>query len=59
MRVNDLRPERINSAKTNVRADPRQRREPLRVIGPVKAVGRQVRIAGPVEEMGRIDREQV
>ena len=59
MRLNDLGPERVDRAKTDVRADPRERREPLRIIGPVKPVGPEVRIAGPVVEMGRVDREQV
>ena len=59
MRVNDLRSERVDRAKPDVRADPRQRREPLCIVGPIKPVGPQIRIAGPVVEMGRIDREQV
>ena len=52
MRVNDLRPERVDRPKADVRADARERREPLRVIGPVNPVGAKVRIAGPVVEMG-------
>ena len=59
MRVNDLRPERVDRPKADVRADARERREPLRIIGPVKPVGSQVRIARPVVEMRRVDRKQV
>ena len=59
MRVNDLGPERIDRSEPDVRADPRKRREPLRIVGPVKPVGPKIRIAGPVVEMGRVDREQV
>jgi hypothetical protein len=59
MRMNDLRPERINRAKTDVRGGARKRCKPLRIIGPVKPVGAQVRIAGSVVEMRRVDRKQV
>src|ERR1700722_1357065 len=59
MRMNDLRPERINRAEANVRADPRERRKPLRVIGPVEPIWPQIRIARPVVEMGCVDREHV
>ena len=59
MRVNDLRSERVDHAEADVRADARERREPLRIIGPVKPIGAEVRIAGPVVEMRRIDCEQV
>ena len=57
MRVDDLRPERVNRAKADVGGDPRKRRKPARIIGPVKPVGPEVRIAGPVVEMRRVDRE--
>ena len=59
MRVNDLGPERIDRSEPDVRANPRKRREPLRIVGPVKPVGPEIRIAGPVVEMRRVDREQV
>ncbi len=59
MRVNDLGPERVDRAEADVRADPRKRREPLRIVGPVESVRPEIRIAGPVVEMRRVDREQV
>jgi hypothetical protein len=59
VRVNDLRPERVDRPKADVRADAPERREPLRIIGPVNPVGPKVRIARPVIEMGRVDREKV
>ena len=59
MRVNDLRPERVDHPKADVRADTRERRKPLRIVGPVEPIGPKVWVARPVVEMGRIDREQV
>jgi hypothetical protein len=58
MGVNDLRPEGVDRAEPDVGADASQRREPARIVGPVEPVRAEVGIAGPVEEMGGVDREQ-
>ena len=59
VRVNDLRPVVVDRAEADVRADPRKRREPAGVVGPVQSVGTKVGIARPVVEMRRVDGEQV
>src|ERR1700722_13902810 len=59
MQVNDLGSEGVDYAKANVRGDAGKRRETARIIRPIKPVGAEVGIAGPLVEMRRIDREQV
>ena len=59
MGVNDLRPEGVDGAEPDIGADPSERREPARIIGPVEPVRAEVGIARPVEEMGGVDREQI
>ena len=59
MSMNDFRPECVDRAKPDVRANPSQRREPARIVGPVEPVGAEIRVARPVEEMRGVDREQV
>ena len=57
--VNDLRPEGVDRAEPDVGADPSERREPARIVGPVEPVRAEIGVARPVEEMRRVDREQV
>ena len=46
-------------AEPDARGDPRQRAEAKRIVRPVAAVGRRVGIARPVEQMRRVEHEQI
>src|ERR1700751_2526359 len=59
MRVDHLRPERVDRSKTDIRAYARKRRKAASVVGPVESVRGKVRIAGPVIEVRRVYCEQV
>ena len=59
MRLNDPGRNAVKCAEANVRAHPRQRRETLRVVGPIQSVRTEVGIAGTVIEMRRVENEQV
>ena len=57
--VDDLGLESADRTESDVRADPRERRKSAGIVRPVAPVGAQVRIAGTVVEMRRVDCENV
>ncbi len=59
VRVQDIRLECADRSKSDVGADPREGREATRIVRPVGSVWAKVRIAGAVEEMRRIQREDI
>src|SRR5580693_4175456 len=59
MHVDDLRPERVDRSKADIRAYAGKRRKAASVVGPVESVRAKVRIARPVIEVRRVYGEQV
>ena len=47
------------SPSPDASGDPSERAEAERVVGPVAAIVRHVRIAGPAEEMRRVEHEEI
>ena len=59
MAVQNIRREARDGMNADLRGDPSERAEAERVVGPVAAVVRHIRIALPAEEMRRIQHEQI
>jgi hypothetical protein len=57
--VEDIRREARGVTAPEARRDPSQRTEAKRVVRPVAAVAPDIRIAGPVEEMRRVEDKEV
>ena len=59
VRVDDFRPVPVDRAAPDVGGDASQRGEAARIVRPIEPVRAKVGVAWPVEEMRRVDGEQV
>ena len=59
MHMDDIRHEDLDPSRSHIGSGTRQGGEPHPVVGPVLAVRPQIAIAGAIEEMRRLDRQEI